>query len=76
MHLTIEPTTILPLEILLPMRLVIYNAGSRKLLITTTSLDLPQPIVVWMQTSVRYRHLLVAVDTNMPENSDEYLFHL
>jgi hypothetical protein len=45
-------------SLLLPMRLIVYNQGNRKLLITSTTMDLPQPIVVWLQESVQYRDLI------------------
>lgn len=50
-----------PIEVMIPMRLIVYNAGSRKLLITTDSLDLPMPVVVWLQESPVYRQLIASV---------------
>jgi hypothetical protein len=47
-----------PLELLLPMRLIIYNAGSRKLVITHDAIDLPQPIVLWLQESAQHQRLI------------------
>jgi len=40
------------------MRLIVYNGGNRKLVITSATMDLPQPIVVWLQESVQYRDLI------------------
>lgn len=48
----------LPTSLLLPMRLITYNQGNRKLVITSNNMDLPQPIVVWLQESVQYRDLI------------------
>ncbi len=48
----------LPTSLLLPMRLIVYNGGNRKLVITSATMDLPQPIVVWLQESVQYRDLI------------------
>ena len=52
------PVAPLPTSLLLPMRLIVYNAGNRKLVITSATMDLPQPLVVWLQESVQYRDLI------------------
>ena len=45
----------IPCEILIPMKLVTLNAGSRKIIIRSHSQDLPQPIAIWLTTHHHYR---------------------
>lgn len=51
----------LPMGLLLPMRLVDYNGGNRRLVITAESGALPEPIVAWLQASPQYRALIAQV---------------
>lgn len=51
----------LPTSLLLPMRLVAYNGGNRKLTITAESSVLPQPIAEWLQASPQYRQMIGAI---------------
>jgi hypothetical protein len=48
-------------EILLPMRLVAYNGGSRRLLILSGTLPLPEPVVSWLVGSSQYGWLITNV---------------
>jgi hypothetical protein len=41
--------------LLLPMRLIAYNGGNRKLVITANTMELPEPVVMWLRESVQYR---------------------
>ena len=76
----LTPGLTLPYELLLPMSLIKYNSNSRKLVIQSNTLDLPQPIVVWLQLSAQHRGLLsaiivpAAVDA-VPESAKE-TYHL
>ena len=70
--------TPLSTSLLLPMRLIVYNHGNRKLVITSATMDLPQPIVVWLQESVQYRGLIdrilpaiVANNATLPPDDEE-----
>lgn len=69
--IAIQPTITLPIEILLPMRLIIHNAGSRQLIITAATLDLPAPIVLWLHQSTQHQHLL-----DPSKSTTNQLFHL
>ena len=40
--------------LLLPMRLIAYNGGNRKLVITANTMELPEPVVMWLRESVQY----------------------
>lgn len=51
----------LPMGLLLPMRLVQYNGGNRRLVITAESGELPQPIVEWLAASPQYREMIGAI---------------
>lgn len=62
----IQPTVQLPVEILLPMRLVAYNGGSRKLVIANPHAELPAPVVAWLQESTLYRSLLAEIGEVAP----------
>jgi len=58
------PGLALPVEVLIPLRLVAYNGGSRKLVITSHTVELPQPIVAWLQGAVQYRSLIGVVGSS------------
>ncbi len=64
--MTFGPGLALPVDVLIPLRLVIYNHGSRKLVITSHTVELPQPIVVWLQGAVQYRGHLIAIELSQP----------
>lgn len=75
----------LPTSLLLPMRLSTYNGGNRKLVITSATMDLPQPIVVWLQESVQYRDLIdrilpaiiaAATEPAAPQPVENEVYHL
>jgi hypothetical protein len=51
----------LPTSLLLPMRLVQYNGGNRKLTISAESGVLPQAIAEWLQSSPQYREMIGAI---------------
>lgn len=51
----------MPMGLLLPMRLVPYNGGNRRLVITAESSALPEPIVAWLQSSPQYRQMIGSV---------------
>lgn len=57
----LTPGLTLPYQLLLPMSLIKYNSNSRQLVIRSNTLDLPQPIVVWLQISAQHRGLLSAI---------------
>ncbi|MCE7980357.1 MAG: hypothetical protein DYG89_04135 [Caldilinea sp. CFX5] len=63
----------LPMGLLLPMRLVDYNGGNRRLVITAESGALPEPIVAWLQASPQYRALIAQVGpVNAPGESEVF----
>lgn len=61
-------------ELLLPMRLIAYNGGSRRLVIGGETRTLPAPIVAWLQGSSQYGWLIVAVADghNRSDGIDEH----
>lgn len=50
-----------PVEVLIPMRLLIYNGGGRKLILRGGEQTLPAPIASWLQTSVEHGRLIATV---------------
>lgn len=44
-------TMAFPVEVLLPLRLIIYNGNVRKKLITGKETSLPQPLAAWLVKS-------------------------
>jgi hypothetical protein len=49
----------LPREVMIPMRLIGYNGGGRRLVLRAGEQVLPASVVEWLQGAVEYRGLVV-----------------
>ena len=51
-----------PVEVLIPMRLIVYNGGGRKLILRGGEQELAAPIAAWLQTAVEHNRLVATVE--------------
>ena len=51
-----------PVEVLIPMRLIVYNGGGRKLILRGGEQELAAPIAAWLQTAVEHGRLVATVE--------------
>ena len=51
-----------PVEVLIPMRLIVYNGGGRKVILRGGEQALAAPIAAWLQTSVEHGRLVATVE--------------
>jgi len=50
-NVTYAPTLAFPVEVLLPLRLIIYNGNVRRKVLTGQETTLPQPLAEWLAKS-------------------------